>query len=64
MSSSRCENTQFFTCLWQYEDGYHVDIYTQFDIESGGLENLGRDLVRGMMGDSSQFIPRDLLPLI
>lgn len=58
--NSHGENTQFFTCLWQYEDGYHVDIYTQFDIESGGLENLGRDLVRGIMGDSSQFIPRTI----
>lgn len=54
------ENTQFYTCLWQYEDGYHVDIYTQFDIETGGLANLGKDLVRGMMGDSSQFIPRTI----
>lgn len=47
------ENTQFYTCLWQYEDGYHVDIYTQFDIVSGRLENLGKDLVRGLIGDSS-----------
>ncbi|WP_318485282.1 hypothetical protein [Photobacterium leiognathi] len=54
------ENTQFYTCLWQYEDGYHVDIYTQFDIVSGGLENLSKDLVRGLIGDSSQFIPRTI----
>ena len=58
--NSHGENTQFYTCLWQYEDGYHVDVYTQFDIESGGLENLGKDLVRGVMGDSSQFIPRTI----
>ncbi|MEZ8944386.1 hypothetical protein AB4510_06860 [Vibrio sp. 10N.222.54.B12] len=58
--NSHGENTQFYTCLWQYEDGYHVDIYTQFDIESGGLDNLGKDLVRSFMGDSSQFIPRTI----
>lgn len=58
--NSHGENTQFYTCLWQYEDGYHVDIYTQFDIESGGLDNLGKDLVRSLMGDSSQFIPRTI----
>ncbi|MBG0761740.1 hypothetical protein [Vibrio cidicii] len=58
--SSYGENTQFYTCLWQYEGGYHVDIYTQFQIESGGLSNLGVDMVRGMMGDSSQFIPRTI----
>lgn len=58
--SSYGENTQFYTCLWQYENGYHVDVYTQFEIESGGLTNLGVDVVRGMMGDSSQFIPRTI----
>lgn len=58
--NSHGENTQFYNCLWQYEGGYHIDVYTQFDIESGGLENLGKDLVRGVMGDSSQFIPRTI----
>ncbi|MDX1771369.1 MAG: hypothetical protein R3328_07575 [Planococcaceae bacterium] len=58
--SNHGENTQFYTCLWQYKDGYHVDIYTQFDIKSGGIENLGKELVRGVMGDSSQFIPRTI----
>lgn len=58
--SSYGENTQFYTCLWQYEGGYHVDIYTQFQIESGGLANIGVDMMRGMMGDSSQFIPRTI----
>lgn len=57
------ENTQFYTCLWQYDGGYHVDIYTQFDISTGGLANLGKDLVRGVMGDSSQFIPRTILSI-
>ncbi|OBU22240.1 hypothetical protein [Photobacterium aquimaris] len=61
--SSQGENTQFYTCLWQYDGGYHIDIYTQFDIVSGGLENLGKDLIRGMMGDSSQFIPRTIASL-
>jgi hypothetical protein len=58
--SQHGENTQFYTCLWQYSGGYHVDIYTQFQIESGGIDNLGKDLVRGFMGDSSQFIPRTI----
>ncbi len=58
--SSYGENTQFYTGLWQYEGGYHVDVYTQFDIETGGLENLGVDLMREILGDSSQFIPRTI----
>ena len=58
--SSYGENTQFYTCLWQYKEGYHIDIYTQFQIKSGGLENLGVDLARGILGDSSQFIPKTI----
>jgi len=54
------EDTQFYTCLWQYKAGYHVDIYTQYRIEHGGLDNLGKDLVRDIMGNSSQFIPRTI----
>ena len=52
------EQTDVFVCLWQYQDGYHVDVYSQFQIQSGGLMNLGVDMVRGAMGDSSKFIPR------
>ncbi len=58
--NSQGENTQFYTCLWQYDGGYHVDIYAQFDIVSGGIDNLGKDFIRGMMGNSSQFIPRTI----
>ena len=58
--SSYGENTRFYTCLWQYKGGYHVDIYTEFEIESGGMHNLGVDLARNISGDSSQFIPKTI----
>lgn len=54
------EKTQVFVCLWQYESGYHVDVYSHFEIESGGLNNLGVDFMRSVMGDSSKFVPRTI----
>lgn len=52
------EHTNFYTCLWQYQAGYRLDVITQFKISSGGIMNIGKELVRNIMGDSSQFIPR------
>lgn len=54
------EGSFFTTCLWQYEGGYHVDIYTSFTRASGGFspDMLGAMLARQVVGDTSQFIPR------
>ena len=56
------ENTQFHVCLWQYAGGYHLDFYTRFDRQSGGFsaKTLAATLMRPLMGDSSQFIPRTI----
>ena len=56
------ESTQFTACLWQYQDGYHVDVHTSFTRQSGGFSPgaLGASLARSVVGDSSQFIPRTI----
>lgn len=56
------ENTTFYTCVWAYSEGYHVDIYTSFSIASGGFSaaTLGASLARNVVGDSSKFIPRTI----
>lgn len=60
------EGTTFTTCLWQYQDGYHLDIYTSFTRSSGGFspDMLGAMLARKVVGDSSQFIPRTIKDII
>ena len=60
------EATRFTTCLWQYQDGYHLDIHTSFTRSSGGgsPNMLGAMLARKVVGDSSQFIPRTINDLV
>jgi len=56
------EKTSFFICVVQYQQGYHVDIYTTFQQSSGGLsmDALSASLARSLVGDTSQIIPRTM----
>lgn len=56
------ERTTFFICVVQYQAGYHVDIYTTFEQQSGGLSvnALSASLARSVVGDTSQIIPRTM----
>lgn len=60
------EGSSFAACLWQYQGGYHIDIYTSFRRSSGGFnpEMLGAMLARKAVGDSSQFIPRTINDIV
>lgn len=60
------EGTQFTTCLWQYQSGYHLDVFTSFTRSSGGssASMLGATLARKVVGDSSQFIPRTINDIV
>ena len=53
------ENTSANSCLWQYKEGYHLDIIVKFTNSSGGYDakSLAKALVTPITGDSSQFIP-------
>ncbi|QYJ98131.1 lipoprotein [Shewanella alkalitolerans] len=56
------EKTSFFICVVQYQQGYHVDIYSTFQQSSGGLSvnALSASLARSIVGDTSQIIPRTM----
>jgi hypothetical protein len=56
------EETRITVCLWAYKGGYHLDIFTLYSKESGGLNPmaLARGLTQSVMGDNSQFIPRTI----
>ncbi len=60
------ENTRFLTCLWAYEGGYHIDVYSSFTKGSGSfsLDTLGATLARKVVGDTSQFIPRTINSIV
>ncbi len=56
------EKTSFFICVVQYKKGYHVDVYTTFEKQSGGLSvnALSRSLASSLVGDTSQKIPQTM----
>ncbi|MGS0825227.1 hypothetical protein ACVBIO_05395 [Shewanella sp. 0m-8] len=56
------ESTSFFICVVQYQQGYHVDIYTTFNQSSGGIsiDAMSASLARSLVGDTSQIIPRTM----
>lgn len=54
------EATGYYVCLWPHQGGVNLDIYTSFQIQSGGIANLGADIARSVVGDSSQFIQRSI----
>jgi hypothetical protein len=60
------ENTMFFLCLLPYTSGYHLDIYVSFTRKSGGFSTntMAATLMRPLMGDSSQFIPRTIQNIV
>ena len=51
------ENTRFVACVFPHRGGYAVNIWHIFSLSNASL---GATLARGVIGDSSQFIPRTL----
>lgn len=56
------ENTSANICLWQYKEGYHLDIIVKFTNTTGGFDpkSLGKAIVTPFIGDSSQNIPKKI----
>lgn len=51
------EHTKFVACVFPYHAGYSVDVWYIFTKNSG---DIGAELTRSVIGDSSQFIPRTI----
>lgn len=60
------EGTTFFACLMPYQGGYALNVYTTFSKASGAFnaQVLAATLMRPVVGDSSQFIPRTMADLV
>lgn len=48
----------FSICLFQYKNGFQVDIYGALITKSGGLMQIDRDLVNSVLGDPKQFMEK------
>ncbi|RUP35402.1 MAG: hypothetical protein EKK45_01260 [Curvibacter sp.] len=51
-------------CLFQYKDGYHLDLYAVFVKEEGGLFQISRDLASSMVGTPEEWTEKTFLDVI
>lgn len=51
-------------CLFQYKDGYHLDLYAVFVKEEGGLFQISRDLANSMVGTPEEWTEKTFLDVI
>lgn len=60
------QDTTFFTCLMPYQGGYSLNVHTTFARTSGALGPgvMAATLLRPLVGDNSQFIPRTLQAIV
>lgn len=50
------DNTLNLTaCVFQYKDGYHLDLYAVFMKQEGGLLQIGRDIAHSMVGAPEEW---------
>ena len=47
---SGSNNLILTACLFQYKEGYHLDLYAVFSKEEGGLLQISRDMANAMVG--------------
>jgi len=60
------EGSSFFACVMPYQGGYALNVYTTFSKASGAFsaDVLAASLMRPLVGDSSQFIPRTVASVV
>lgn len=51
-------------CLFQYRDGYHLDLYAVFNKQEGGLLQLSRDMASAMAGTPEEWTEKALLDIV
>ena len=51
-------------CLWQYQGGYHLDMYGQFTKQEGGLLQVSRELASAMVGTPEQWTEKTFLDVV
>ena len=57
-------NLKLTACLFQYKDGYHLDMYAVFTKKEGGLIQISRDMANAMVGTPEQWTEKTLLDVV
>lgn len=51
-------------CLFQYKDGYHLDLYAVFTKQEGGLMQISRDMATAMVGSPEEWTEKTFLDIV
>lgn len=51
-------------CLFQYKDGYHLDLYAVFTKQEGGLMQISRDMANAMVGTPEEWTEKTFLDIV
>jgi hypothetical protein len=61
---SGSNNLSLTACLFQYKDGYHLDLYAVFTKQEGGLFQISRDMANAMVGTPEEWTEKTFLDIV
>ena len=57
-------NLNLTSCLFEYKDGYHLDMYAHFTKETGGLLQVSRAMANAMVGSPEEWVEKTFLDVV
>ena len=63
-STRGSSSLQLTACLWQYQGGYHLDTYANFQKVEGGFAQISRDMAGAMVGTPEQWTEKTFLDIV
>lgn len=61
---SGSNNLNLTACLFQYKEGYHLDLYAVFTKQEGGLLQISRDMANAMVGTPEEWTEKTFLDIV
>lgn len=51
-------------CLFQYKEGYHLDLYAVFVKQEGGIFQVSRDMANAVVGTPEEWTEKTFLDIV
>ena len=61
---SGSNNLKLNACLFQYKNGYHLDLYAVFTKQEGGLFQVSREMANAMVGTPEEWTEKTFLDIV
>lgn len=61
---SGSNNLSLTACLFQYKQGYHLDLYGVFTKQEGGIMQLSRSMANAMVGTPEEWTEKTFLDIV